>query len=151
MPDKSFLDNNNCVVVEFVSCWKGEDIVELYHAGGWWRDYMDPSHINDLIQGSFLFAVAVDRKSSRAVGMGRMISDGVSDGYIQDLVVLPDWQSQGVGRMILNKLLEECRSRGIAWVGLIAEPGNEDFYDSFGFRKMTGHVPMLLDWEARGC
>ncbi len=151
MPDKSFLDNNNCVAIEFVSCWKEEDIVELYRAGGWWSDYMDPSRINDLIQGSFLFAVAFDRGSSKAVGMGRVISDGVSDGYIQDLVVLPDWQSHGVGRMILDKLLEECRSRGIAWVGLIAEPGKEDFYDSFGFRKMPGHVPMLLDWEAKRC
>nr|HRD16162.1 N-acetyltransferase [Methanothrix soehngenii] len=91
MPDKSLLDNNNCVVVEFVSRWKEEDIVELYRAGGWWREYMDPSHLNDLIQGSFLFAVAVDGRSGRAVGMGRVISDGVSDGYIQDLVVLADW------------------------------------------------------------
>ena len=151
MPDKSFLDNNNCVVVEFVRCWKEEDIVELYQAGGWWRDYMDPSHINDLIQGSFLFAVAVDRRGNRAVGMGRVISDGVSDGYIQDLVVLPDWQKMGVGRMIIEKLIEECRARKIAWVGLIAEPGKEDYYDSLGFRPMAGHVPMLLDWEARGC
>lgn len=151
MPDKSFLDNNNCVAVEFVRCWKQEDIVELYRAGGWWKDSMDPSRINDLIQGSFLFAVAVDKASGKAVGMGRVISDGVSDGYIQDLVVLPDWQSKGVGKMILDKLLEECRCRGIAWVGLIAEPGKEDYYDSIGFHRMPGHVPMLLDWEARGC
>ena len=129
MPDKSLLDNNNCVVVEFVSRWKEEDIVELYRAGGWWREYMDPSHLNDLIQGSFLFAVAVDGRSGRAVGMGRVISDGVSDGYIQDLVVLADWQKMGVGKMIIEKLIEGCRARKIAWVGLIAEPGKEDFYD----------------------
>ena len=149
MPDKSLLDNNNCVVVEFVSRWKEEDIGELYRAGGWWREYMDPSHLNDLIQGSFLFAVAVDGRSGRAVGMGRGISDGVSDGYIQDLVVLADWQNMGLGRMIIEKLIEGCRARKIAWVGLIAEPGKEDFYDSIGFRKMPGHVPMLLDWEGQ--
>jgi len=112
---------------------------------------MDPSRINDLIQGSFLFAVAVDRASGRAVGMGRVISDGISDGYIQDLVVLADWQKMGVGRMIIEKLIEECRARNIAWLGLIAEPGKEDFYNSIGFRPMPGHVPMLLDWEVRGC
>lgn len=151
MPDKNLLDDNNCVAVEFVSRWKEEDIMELYRAGGWWREYMDPSHLNDLIQGSFLFAVAVDGRSGRAVGMGRVISDGVSDGYIQDLVVLADWQNMGLGRMIIEKLIEGCRARKIAWVGLIAEPGKEDFYDSIGFRKMPGHVPMLLDWEAQGC
>ncbi|WP_422286247.1 GNAT family N-acetyltransferase [Methanothrix sp.] len=151
LQDKSLLDDNNCVGVEFVSCWKQEDIVELYRAGGWWREYMDSSRINDLIQGSFLFAVAVEKRSGKAVGMGRVISDGVSDGYIQDLVVLPGWRSEGVGRMILDRLLEECRSRGIAWVSLIAEPGKEAFYDSFGFRRMEGHVPMHLDWEGGRC
>ena len=53
--------------------------------------------------------------------------------------------------MILEWLIEECKSRKITWVGLIAEPGKEDFYDSIGFRKMSGYVPMLLDWEARKC
>ncbi len=50
-----------------------------------------------LIRGSFLFAVAVDRKTGHAVGMGRVISDGVSDGYIQDLVVLPEYRKTGIG------------------------------------------------------
>lgn len=139
------------IEIKLIQSWNEEQIVELYRAGGWWRDCMDPSRINDLIQGSFLFAVAVDRASGRAVGMGRVISDGISDGYIQDLVVLADWQKMGVGRMIIEKLIEECRARNIAWLGLIAEPGKEDFYNSIGFRPMPGHVPMLLDWEARGC
>lgn len=125
--------------------------MELYSAGGWWKDYMDRTEINRLIQGSLLFALAIDTATGKAVGMGRAISDGVSDAYIQDLVVLENWQKRGVGRMILEWLIEECKSRKISWVGLIAEPGKEDFYDSIGFRKMSGYVPMLLDWEARKC
>lgn len=151
MQNKIDLNNNNCVVIKNVSCWKEEEIVELYSAGGWWKDYMDRTEINRLIQGSLLFALAIDTATGKAVGMGRAISDGVSDAYIQDLVVLENWQKRGVGRMILEWLIEECKSRKITWVGLIAEPGKEDFYDSIGFRKMSGYVPMLLDWEARKC
>jgi len=69
----------------------------LYRAGGWWKDEYDPAEIPGLIRGSFAFAVAVEEESGRAVGMGRVISDGVSDAYIQDLVVLPEYRSRNVG------------------------------------------------------
>jgi GNAT superfamily N-acetyltransferase len=112
---------------------------------------MAPSRINDLISGSFLFAVAIVISTGRAVGMGRVISDGISDAYIQDLVVLDEWRSYGVGRMILSRLIDECKSRNITWIGLIAEPGKEDFYRSQGFAPMPGHLPMLYSGEGKGC
>jgi GNAT superfamily N-acetyltransferase len=83
--------------------------------------------------------------------MGRVISDGIADAYIQDLVVLGEWRGWRVGKMIVTLLLEECRSRKITWIGLIAEPGKEDFYKSLGFAPMPGHVPMLFHEGAKGC
>lgn len=144
-------DKNDRMKVELVRSWKEEEIVELYRAGGWWKEGMDQTRINDLIRGSFLFAVAIDTATGKTVGMGRVISDGVADAYIQDLVVLTEWRNFGVGGLILKSLLDECRIRKIAWIGVIAEPGKEDFYDTLGFRLMPGHVPMLLDWGARAC
>jgi aralkylamine N-acetyltransferase len=137
--------------IALVSSWTGEEIVDLYRAGGWWKDRMDPGRINDLIRGSFLFAVAISISTGRAVGMGRVISDGIADAYIQDLVVFDEWRSHGVGGMILARLLLECKSRKITWIGLIAEPGKEDFYRSQGFVEMSGHLPMLYREEAGGC
>lgn len=137
--------------VDLVLSWQEEQIVELYRAGGWWKDEMDSSKINDLISGSFLFAVAISISTGRAVGMGRVISDGIADAYIQDLVVLDEWRRSGVGTMILARLLEECRLKNISWIGLIAEPGREDFYRSLGFSPMPGHVPMLFSRDAGKC
>ena len=74
-----------------------EQIVDLYRAAGWWKEEMDASKINDLIRGSFLFAVAIDISTGRAVGMGRVISDGIADAYIQDLVVLGRLEELGCG------------------------------------------------------
>ena len=141
----------NSIRVDLVRSWQEEEIVHLYRAAGWWKEEMDAGRINDLIRGSFLFAVAIDISTGRAVGMGRVISDGIADGYIQDLVVQGDKRSWGVGTMILARLLEECRIRKITWIGLIAKPGKEDFYRSLGFAPMPGHVPMLFNEEARGC
>jgi len=94
----------NSIRVDLVQSWQEEEIVHLYQAAGWWKEEMDASRINDLIRGSFLFAVAIDISTGRAVGMGRVISDGIADGYIQDLVVQGDKRSWGVGTMILARL-----------------------------------------------
>jgi len=146
--DKS---KDNSFRVDLVPYWQEEQIVDLYRAAGWWKEEMDASKINDLIRGSFLFAVAIDISTGRAVGMGRVISDGIADAYIQDLVVQGDKRSWGVGKMILTALLAECSSRKITWIGLIAEPGKEEFYRSLGFAPMPGHVPMLFHEETKGC
>jgi aralkylamine N-acetyltransferase len=99
--------------------------------------------ITPLIKGSFAFAVAVDKGTSKPVGMGRVISDGVSDGYIQDLVVLPEYRRNGIGNRIVSTLVEACNAKGLGWIGLIAEPGSENFYRSLGFSVMPGHIPMI--------
>jgi aralkylamine N-acetyltransferase len=131
------------VVIRLVDAWDNEEIVHLYRAGGWWRDEYDPAAIPGLIRGSFAFAVAIDRKSGRAVGMGRVLSDGVSDGYIQDLVVLPAFRKGGIGKQIVAMLVSACKKAGIAWIALVAEPGTEAFYRPLGFHPMQGHVPLL--------
>jgi GNAT superfamily N-acetyltransferase len=131
------------VDVRIVTAWKTEEIVGLYKAVGWWKDWYDPAGVPLLVEKSFAFAVAVERVSGRAVGMGRVLSDGVSDGYIQDVVVLPEFRKHAVGGEIIRVLVEACVSRGVTWVGLIAVPGSVPFYEACGFRSMLGHTPML--------
>jgi ribosomal protein S18 acetylase RimI-like enzyme len=135
------------IEVRLVEAWDAGQIVDLYRAGGWWKEGYDPAGIPALIAGSYLFAVAVDPATGSAVGMGRVLSDGVSDGYIQDIAVLFPYRRRGVGKKIVALLLKECRARGLEWIGLIAEPGSEQFYLPLGFRPMKGYVPLLYDTE----
>jgi aralkylamine N-acetyltransferase len=130
------------ITIQLVQTWDDMDIANLYRAGGWWKEEYDPKELPRLIRGSFLFAVAVDKKTGHAVGMGRVISDGVSDGYIQDLVVLPENRKTGIGTQIIATLVKKCVERGISWIGLIAEPDTEKFYLPFGFHPMEGYVPL---------
>jgi aralkylamine N-acetyltransferase len=129
--------------IELVNFWDIEQIVELYRSEGWWKDFMDKSSISELIRGSYLFALAIDTSNDKPIGMGRVISDGIADAYIQDLVVLPEWRNKNTGGMIVSALIEQCVSNGISWIGLIAQPGTDAFYRSLGFEPMAGHVPML--------
>ena len=82
----------NNITIRLVQSWDEVEIADLYRAGGWWKEEYSLKDLPRLIRGSFLFAVAVDSKTGRAIGMGRVISDGVSDGYIQDLVVFPEYR-----------------------------------------------------------
>ncbi len=124
-----------------VRAWPADDVVALYESAGWWRESAaGRASIPAMIAGSFCFAVAV--VGERAVAMGRVISDGVSDGYIQDVVVLPELRGRGVGREMIALLTRMCLERGLVWIGLVAEPGTTAFYERLGFRELSGYVPM---------
>jgi ribosomal protein S18 acetylase RimI-like enzyme len=144
MPDRSMTILGHNITIRIVQAWSGNEIANLYRAGGWWNEEYDPGELPRLIRGSFLFAVAVDPETGQAVGMGRVISDGVSDGYIQDLIVLPEYRKSRIGTRIVSLLVKKCVESGISWIGLIAEPGTENFYLPFGFRPMEGCIPLIF-------
>lgn len=135
------------IEVKIVSSWKVDDIVELYKAGGWWEDSYDPAGIPPLIRGSFAFAVAVDKANGKAIGMGRVLSDRVSDAYIQDLIVFQQYRRHHVGSKLVHALLDHCQSKGVTWIALIAEPGTDLFYQTLGFKPMKRYVPMRFPSE----
>jgi ribosomal protein S18 acetylase RimI-like enzyme len=131
------------IIVRLVDSWDQDEILQLYQAGGWWKDEYDPATLPELIRKSFAFAIAIEECSGGAVGMGRVLSDGISDGYIQDLVVLPEFRKKGIGKEIVAALVRRCTESGITWIGLIGEPDTEKFYEPLGFHVMKGHVPLL--------
>ena len=121
-PLASKSENDYCGKTDYnpvVHSWDESKIADLYRAAGWWKEEYDESDLRHLMRGSYLFAVAVDTKTDRAVGMGRILSDGFSDGYIQDLVVLPEYRKTGIGGQIVVTLVNKCVEQGLSWIGLI--------------------------------
>lgn len=118
-------------------------IAALYHAQGWFTDAeMNlPDLIPKIVAGSHCFMIAA--AENKIVGMGRTISDRVSDAYIQDVAVKAEYRGRGIGSEIIRALLRYLHADGIHWVGLIAEPGSSEFYRHLEFEKMAGATPML--------
>ena len=137
------MTKDDFAAISLVREWDIDEIVALYRAGGWWKEEYDPDEIPSLIAGSFAFAVACEKDGGRTVGMGRVISDGISDAYIQDLVVLPGFRGKGLGSKIVSCLVDQCKKEGISWIALVAEPGSEQFYQGLGFSPMEGHIPLI--------
>jgi aralkylamine N-acetyltransferase len=88
------------------------------------------SSIRSAFEQSFRVVAAFDE--GRLVGAGRLLSDGLCYGLIVDVGVLPSHQKRGIGKGIMQALLEgvpELR------VYLTSTFGNESFYERLGFRK----------------
>ncbi len=125
-----------------------EAIVALYKAGGWWQESQSwRDVIPPMIRGSYCFMVAKDSEG-QIIGMGRAISDGCSDAYIQDVVVLKSWRGKGVGAEIIRRLTAYCAERQIGWIGLVAEPGTQRFYERLGYGALVDYQPMLYGKKA---
>ena len=133
------------VKIQIVKTADIEQLKKLYKEADWWNedtDNTDPDLINKIIQGSFCFVVA--SINDRLIGMGRAISDGVSDSYIQDVVVLNEFRGQGIGALIMDKLIEYLKSKNISLIILVSEPEAISFYEKYGFSQMTGYMPLTL-------
>jgi ribosomal protein S18 acetylase RimI-like enzyme len=133
----------SAIKLAVVKEWPTEAIVDIYKEASWWQESENARKaIPEMISGSFIFIVAVS--GNQTVGMGRVISDGFSDGYIQDVAVHRDFRKMGIGGAIISALSQLAVKRGIVWLGLIAEPGTTKFYRELGFKVMEGFVPMRL-------
>lgn len=121
-----------------------KDLVRLYTDAGWWKPEYDSDmdFLDEIVQHSALFAGAFYKGS--LIGMGRALSDLVSDAYIQDVAVLKDFQGQGIGSRIIETLVKHLKQKNVDWIGLIGEPGTEKFYTRLGFQMLSGHVPYQL-------
>jgi ribosomal protein S18 acetylase RimI-like enzyme len=122
-------------------------VKKLYQEAGWWQDNDETADgcawIDTLVKQSFCFAGAF--YGNEMIGMGRAISDGISDAYIQDVTVLKEFRGHGLGARIIQKITAFLKERRIGWIGLIAEPGTQSFYQRLGFAVMEGYAPMLLE------
>ena len=73
--------------------------------------------------------------NAEIIGMARIIGDGGLAYYIQDVIVKPGYQRQGIGTELMNKIMEyiHLHTSDNAVIGLMAAKGKEPFYKRYGF------------------
>jgi len=73
----------------------------------------------------------------RLIGYGRIIGDKTIFLYIQDIMVIPEYQGKKIGTAIIKELLKEVEEykkvNPNIRTYLGASKGKEDFYKKFGF------------------
>jgi GNAT superfamily N-acetyltransferase len=115
---------------------------KLRIAVGW--ECMDLESTEKGLRNS-LFSVCVFHKRE-VIGYGRVIGDGAIFFYIQDIMVLPEHQRKGVGRMIMRVIMDflNAHARQYTFVGLMAAKGASRFHEKFGFAARAPDRPGMF-------
>ncbi|MBM0742245.1 GNAT family N-acetyltransferase [Phormidium sp. CLA17] len=109
------------------------ELEELCNAVGWSRRPL--RKVKKAIQHSFLVVTMWEQRGNqrRLVGFSRATSDHAFNATIWDVVVHPDFQSQGFGKALMKHIIKKLRSEDISNITLFADPQVVDFYRRLGF------------------
>lgn len=117
-----------------------EQYFALFETTGWNQGYgITPADLARVLQNSQYVAAAYD--GERLVGFGRVLTDGVLHAMIYEMIVQPEYQGQGIGKGILNRLVAWCHQAGIRDIQLFCARGKRPFYEKNGFVARPEDAP----------
>lgn len=103
-------------------------ISELRKAVGW--NGMQNSYKLSL-KNSYIYFCCFD--NDKLIGFLDVVSNGVTDAYIQDVIVHPEYQGKGIGTELMNQAITKLTSDKIYAVSVLFEERLLNFYKKFGF------------------
>ncbi|MEK5057952.1 MULTISPECIES: GNAT family N-acetyltransferase [unclassified Paenibacillus] len=128
-----------------------KEYIDLCSSVGW-QEVMNFDAAEQSLQHS-CYGVVIEY-NREAVGMGRIVGDGIMYFYVQDIVVKPEHQSKGLGQLIMKAIQQYLSEHAAekAFVGLFSAQGKESFYQKYGFnvhQGMTGMFGVIHDREIK--
>ena len=126
---------------------KLEDVLHLYQAVGWTNYTHQPEMLEQALFHSLVIYVALD--GDAVVGLIRLVGDGFSSVLVQDLIVLPIYQRQGIGSALMKEALENFKEA--YQVQLVTEQTEKNlgFYRSLGFETLSTYDCTGMIWVDR--
>ena len=115
------------------------DVEALYRGAGWIGEGDSAEFIPQMLKNSFCVVGAFYR--GRLIGMMRALSDGISDAYLLDMVVLKEFRGHGIASRILETIVSSLKNLGIDWIVCISVPDVEKLYLKYG-KTMDRHTPI---------
>ena len=106
-------------------------LADLRESVGWNR--MEREYQNPLMMSYYHIAVY---EKEKLIGYIDSVSNGVTDAYIQDLMVCPDYQGSGIGTALMDKMIEYLKEKRIYMISVVYEERLKPFYERFGFYNM---------------
>ncbi len=118
---------------------KPEEIIALYKANEW-SAADKPAELHKALLNSHSLVTAWD--GDRLVGLGNAISDGYLVVYYSHLLVHPEYQGKGIGKMIVAEMQQKYGEFHMQM--LVADGKATDFYEKVGFVRAGKTQPMWI-------
>lgn len=116
-----------------------DEVLRLYRANEW-SSADKPTELMAALRGSHSLVTA--RVSHELVGLGNAISDEHLVVYFPHILVLPEFHGKGVGRKMMQALLEKYSN--FHQLMLTADGRAIDFYKTLGFERAGQTEPMWI-------
>jgi len=94
---------------------------------------MESCYKNELMTSYFHISVYDDEK---LIGYIDTVSNGVTDAYVQDLMVNPKYQGKGIGTELMNRTIAYLKKRKIYMISVVFEERLLPYYKRFGIFPM---------------
>ena len=126
---------------------KLEDVLHLYQAVGWTNYTNQPQMLEQALSHSLAIYLALD--GDTVVGLIRLVGDGFSSVFVQDLIVLPSYQRQGIGSSLMKEALEDFKEAYQVQLATEQTEKNVRFYRSMGFEVLSTYDCIGMTWANR--
>ena len=126
---------------------KLEDVLHLYQAVGWTNYTNQPQMLEQALSHSLVIYLALD--GDAVVGLIRLVGDGFSSVFVQDLIVLPSYQRQGIGSSLMKQALEDFKEAYQVQLATEQTEENVGFYRSMGFETLSTYDCTGMIWVNR--
>ena len=111
------------------------DVLHLYQAVGWTNYTNQPQMLAQALTHSL--AIYLARDGEKIVGLVRLIGDGFSSVFVQDLIVLPTYQRQGIGSTLMKQALSDYKDTYQIQLATEESEKTLGFYRSLGFETLS--------------
>ena len=101
-----------------------------------WPDPPSPERHLDILDAADHVVLAVDSETGQVVGFINAISDSIHAAYIPLLEVLPEYQKQGIGKELVERVLAEIGP--LYMIDLLCDTDVQPFYQRLGMVNATG-------------
>ncbi len=126
---------------------KLEDVLHLYQAVGWTNYTHQPEMLEQALSHSLVIYLALD--GNAVVGLIRLVGDGFSSVLVQDLIVLPSYQRQGIGSALMKEALADYNDAYQVQLATEQTEKNLGFYRSLGFETLSTYDCAGMIWVDR--
>lgn len=115
------------------------EVLALYRANAW-SSADKPETLMKALRNSETLVTA--RREGELVGLANAISDGHLVVYFPHVLVHPEHQGEGIGKLLMHEMMEVYE--GFHQRCLISDFGAVAFYQRLGFTRSSDMVPMWI-------